>query len=307
MSSVQADTPANWNAWDRFWFLPASVARVARLRAVFCVLAIMYFVSAWGDAGYWFADGGPLSNQRVATFLRSAGLEDAANWIISPLFLVKSSWLYHAYLVFGVLLAVAAAMGRGGRLVPWMLWIVFVGWANRAMILSGLAETLLSLGLFAVAIAPQSNYKWPMAATQGAPAHWLARFAERLLAAQATVIFVATFVTMLAGRVWFNGLGAFALAAPAQDRTWDLTQSVLASPGIHEGLTHLLVMLIPIGMTLAWFPETNRVGKVLLCLWCAVVAILGSLWLYGLTLAAMVMAIQPIEARIGRGDEKAVS
>ena len=100
---------------------------------------------------------------------------------------------------------------------------------------------------------------------------------------------------MLAGRVWFNGLGAYALAAPSPDRTIDWTNTILLHPLVHESLTHLMIVSLPIGLLMCWIERTNRLGKTILLLWCLIVALLGSLWLYAATMAVMVMAIDPIQ------------
>jgi hypothetical protein len=39
----------------------------------------------------------------------------------------------------------------------------------------------------------------------------------------------------------------------------------------------------------------HRIGRIILLLWCSAVALLGSHWLYGLALAAMILAIQPVQ------------
>ncbi len=184
----------------------------------------------------------------------------------------------------------------------WLLWLLLVGWANRAMIVSGLAETLLSLGLFAAAIAPpapcwQRKSKPP----NDEPVDWLAGFSQRLMAVQITLIGLATFVTMLGGRVWFNGIGAYALAAPVEDRSIDwTTQAWFVNPLVHEMLTHAMVIALPLGFALAWLRRTNRIGQAILIGWCIVVALLGSHWLYASALATMVMAIRPVGRRSRR-------
>ncbi len=258
------------------------------------LITAIYFASSWSDVAFWYSGEGPFSPARVATFLRTSGLEDAATWIVSPLFLAKSAWLYHLYLVIGIVFAFLVTAGRGGRLAVWALWLLLVGWANRAMILAGLTETLLSLGLFASAIAPPGAI-WAIFSNRSQlGTHWLAGFSQRLIATQVSIVLIATFMTMLAGRVWFNGLGSYALAAPARDRTIDWTNSSLVFGNVHEALTHLIVLAIPVGLLLAWIGKTQRIGQLILVTWCLIVAMLGSLWLYGLTMAAMVMAIGPI-------------
>jgi len=282
--------------WDRFWFSPGSVQSIALLRGILCVITAFYFLSCWSDAAFWYADGGPLSPERVATFLRTSGLDSAARWIISPLFLTSSMVVYRVYLVLGIAMCLLVASGKGGRSAAWVLWLMLVFWANRAMLLSSLGESLLSLGLFAAAIAPPAAVI-PKRGTEE-ERHWSAGFAARLMSVQASIVVAATFVTMLGGRAWFNGLGAFALAAPSQDRTIDWTQfSWFRSPMVYETLTHLLIIAMPLGLLLAWLPASQRFGKLLLVAWCVIVGALGSHWLHAATLATMLMAInRPIDS-----------
>ena len=297
-------------AWDRYWFSSASIESVSLVRGLLASITLLYFLSAWSDASFWYAEGGPLSATHVSEFLRTGGLESAGSWIISPLFLTENVWVYQLYLVMGVATSVAVFCGRGGRGASFVLWLLFVGWANRAMLLSGLAETRLSLALFAAAISPAGN-AW--AALSGkrkgtrttgddhANVHWTAGFSERLLATQITLIGFATWVGMLGGRVWFNGLGAYALAAPAEDRTidWTGSSSLLVQVSVHELLTHLMVIALPLGLFLAWLPKTNLIGKLLLVGWCITVAMLGSHWLYAMTFSVIVLSIRPFVRSCG--------
>lgn len=297
MSTESADTPSEpWGAWDRFWFTPTTLSRVALVRGILGLVAILYFLGCWSDLEFWYGQSGPLSTSRVASFLDAGDLKGPARWIISPLFLTDSLLIHRLAVVLGVLAAIVVVMGRGGRWAGWILWLLVVGSANRAMILSGLAESFLSLGLFASALAPPAK-AWTAFTRDdnAAKVTWLAGLAERLLAVQISVLGAATFVTMLGGRVWFNGLGSYALAAPTPNRTIDWTSegSILANPLIHGSLTHLMVVALPIGFVLAWRPRLNRYGQVVLIGWSLAVALLGSHWLYAMTFAAMVMSIDP--------------
>ena len=298
-SEHTVDATISLRAWDAFWFAPAPLRPIAAIRGILCLITAVYFVSCWSDAPFWYTDGGPLSPHRVSTFLQTAGVEDAAQWIISPLFLTDTLAVYRGYLVIGIIVAVCVASGRGGRIACWALWLLLVGWANRAMILSGLAETLLSLGLFTAAIGPPCS-AWQarrLKAVSDDRRDWTAGFAQRLMAAEITLIGGATFVTMLAGRVWWSGIGAYALAAPAQDRAIDWTESYLVNTLVHESLTHGMMIALPLGLVLAWLPKTNRIGQALLIAWCIAVALLGSHWLYASVFATMVAAIRPAPPR----------
>ncbi len=292
---IRSDT-SEINRWDRFWFRPESVQHIALIRGILCLIAALYFLSCWADVAFWYGEGRPFSPQSTARFWQTAGLEQEASWNVSPLFLTDAVWVYHAYLLAGMALSLIVLTGRGGRFAGWILWMLLVGWANRAMILSGLTETLLSLGLFATAIAPAAPV-WSFRQAKD-ESHWTARLSARLLAVQITMVGLVTCATMLGGRVWFNGVGSYALAASAEDRTidWTATGSWLVNPLVHEPLTHLLVLALPIGFALAWRESTWRYGQVILLSWCAVIAFLGSWWLYAATFATMVFAIRPTES-----------
>lgn len=288
------ESPADMSAaerWNRFWFQPAPVEKIAAVRGAIALLTAVYFLSALLDAPFWYASGGPQSASRVASFLVTAGLQQEARWILSPLFLSESVVLYGAYLLLGVGLSLAVAAGKGGRTAGWLLWLVFVGWANRSMLLAGLSDTLLSLALFGLAIAPPAPawVAWRNAAPRRL--HWSNGFAQRLLAVQVTLVGLATSATMLARPIWWNGLGALALAAPAEDRTIDWAGSALAQPLVHDLLTHFLVLALPAGLAMAWNRSTAAAGRATLALWCLAVALLGSFWLYAAVFAALTFTI----------------
>ncbi|MCH1438062.1 MAG: hypothetical protein L7W43_00290 [Rubripirellula sp.] len=303
-SAIKVATESEIGGWDRYWFSNAPVAPVSAIRGLLAIITLVYFLSAWSDATFWYADGGPLSATNVSEFLTTGGLESAGKWIVSPLFLTESAWIYQLYLGMGMAMSLAVLLGLGGRWMSFLLWGLFVGWANRAMLLSGLSETLLSLGLFAAAISPAGNawsvftVKRPLTknrSNEPLATHWTAGFSERLLATQITVIGFATWVAMLGGRVWFNGLGAFALAAPVEDRTIDWTgpDSLLVEVFVYEGLTHLMMIALPLGLFLAWLPKSSRKGKLILVGWCIAVAMLGSHWIYAMTFAVLSLSIRP--------------
>jgi len=303
--AIKPETESEIGGWDHYWFSSTPVAPVSMIRGSLAMITLIYFLSAWSDAAFWYADGGPLSATNVSEFLTTGGLESAGSWIISPLFLTESARVYQLYLICGMATALAVLLGRGGRWMGFLLWCLFVGWANRAMLLSGLAETLLSLGLFAAAISPAGSAWTALSEKRQAKrnnsddllvSHWTAGFSERLLATQITVIGLSTWVAMLGGRVWFNGLGAYALAAPVEDRTIDWTgpDSLLVQVSVHEGLTHLMMIALPLGLLLAWLPKSSQIGKLMLVGWCIAIGMLGSHWLYAMTFSVLVFSIRPL-------------
>ncbi len=285
--------PAAIQGWDRFWFSPGSTRAAARIRAGLCLITAIYFIGAWGDCTRWLAGDAPFSVNRTSTFLQAAGLENDARWIVSPLFLIDRLFgghglVYRAYLLIGIGLCAAVAFGRGRQMACWALWIVFVGWANRLMLLAGVTEILLSLGLFAAAVAP------PAAAVGSERRDWKAGFSLRLNAVQITLFAACTIATMLAGSAWWNGLAGYALLAPIEDRTLGIggPDSIFSQAIVYDLITHGLVIALPIGMLLCWVWRRSWIGPAIVIAWCAVVAILGSHWLYGLTFACLALSIR---------------
>tara|TARA_R110002049_G_scaffold72490_2_gene187207 strand:+ start:240219 stop:241127 length:909 start_codon:yes stop_codon:yes gene_type:complete len=287
--------------WDRFWFDPVTPVCVGRVRLMLVCLTIAYFASAWPDVDRWYSEGAVLSPDSAASFLRAAGLESQAKWVVSPLFLVTSGWVYRAYLALGIVVGVVVMTGRGGRACGFLFWALLVGWANRSMMLSSLSETLLSLGLFAAAIAVPCSAKSVLSFGTGArdltPRHWTNGLATKLLMAQTTVFGFATFATMLAGTVWWNGLGAYALAAPVEDRSIDWSQGLLTNSVVHDVLTTALVLAMPLGLAIVWLRGRSGLGIAVLCGWSLAIALLGSHWLYASTFAAMTFAFRDAGTR----------
>ncbi|TWU02799.1 hypothetical protein [Stieleria varia] len=298
------------DAWMRFWFAPQSDSRLTLARTALCVVAAAYFVSSMTDLSYWFVDGRPAAAGNLAMFVRASGLDAETRWMLSPLYLIDAligckAWVYYTYLLAGVALSGVVIFGKGGRVAQWILWGVLVGWANRIVMLSGLVETLLSLGLFATAIGPPTSIVGllsvgasrsgdPGSDPPQQPADWTVGFATRLLAVQFTLIAVLTTATMLASNIWWNGIGAYALAAPVQDRYLQITGGWFEREFVYEACTHVLVCLLPLGVALAWWRERYYLGKIFIGVWCLMVAFLGSHWLYAAAMFSMALAIEPL-------------
>ena len=279
--------------WDQFWFQPCRPGTVARVRVALSLVSCAYFLSAWPDVSRWYGQQATLSADNAATFLQLTGLEDQARWVVSPLFLTNETWAYHGYLLLGAMVSLVVVAGRGGRAASFLLWALVVGWANRSLMLSSLGESILSLGLFSAAIAKPTSVRSVFSSracpSDAAPSHWTNRFSQVLLAGQITVIGYITFATMLAGRLWWNGLGAYALAAPVEDRTIDWSNSILVQPLVHDSVTLGILLGLPIGVTLGWSGNRYRVGIAVIVIWCLTVAALGSHWLYASSVAALAL------------------
>lgn len=300
------------NHWTAFWFAPSSPAKLTWIRRALALIVAIYFAAALIDVPTWFSRGAPASSSNLSTFFRTAELTGEARWMASPLFLWdaiigesslgESSLVYRCYLVIGILLAmlVAFADQLGRFKLPgfcvriacssWaglLLWIWFVGWANRIVLLAGIVEPILSVSLAALAIAPVAAASERDSVTLS----WRATLSRRLLAVQATLIGALTTATMLASPTWWNGTGAFALVAPEEDRFFPATGSFFETPLVYEMTTLLIVVLLPLGLFFAWKGSTRRIGIGLVWAWCLIVGILSANVLYAATLAIIATSI----------------
>ncbi|MEM6473147.1 MAG: hypothetical protein AAF802_26535 [Planctomycetota bacterium] len=263
------------------------------------VVAFLYFASAVGDVPLWFQSGAPASSGQLGDFFREAGLDDDARWMWSPLFLwdslfagtslAESAFVYRVYLLVGCLwslLVLAFSIPSiatkfpnriRGNWVCILLWIWFVGWANRIVLLAGIVEPVLSLSLAAMAIAPLGNDRIT----------WRSHFARRLASIQGTMVMVATTATMLAGNVWWNGTGAYALVAPIENRLFDVRDTFFENPFVFESVNAFLLLALPLGVVLAWSRRRNRLGVAFICSWALLVALLSMEFLYAMTIAVI--------------------
>ncbi|MEO1526252.1 MAG: hypothetical protein AAFX06_12505 [Planctomycetota bacterium] len=294
------------NPWTRFWFTPAPVEALAWVRGGLCIVTALYFVSVFSDVAFWYAQDAPASTTNLSEFFRTAELTSDARWMVSPLYWFDaltrgSSWsesvaVYRAYLVIGIILSVVAAIAGpiskrsngwvawclGGSLPTLLLWIWFVGWANRVVLLAGICEPILSVSLAALAIAPA------MSATPS----WRVTLAKRLLEIQTTLFAFVTTALMLFGNVWWNGTGAYALAAPEEDRFLSVAGTFFENPVIYEGTTAFLLIGLPLAVWLVRRESLRALGLGVWWVWCATVALLSAEMIYAATLGVLILSVE---------------
>ncbi|MEM9589496.1 MAG: hypothetical protein AAGA03_19595, partial [Planctomycetota bacterium] len=212
---------------------------------------------------------------RVQSFLTAANLQGdaAAGW--SPLFWTDALWIYQACLVLGIVFATLAAVGVAQVPATWLLWLLVVAWANRFVFLAGIGETLLSLSLFAVAIAPGGGPPWRRSKSYRDDRTGIA---ARLLGLQTTLVAGVCWLGTVSGEAWWNGMGAYAMFAPVEDRLFDWTESWLATTWVYELLTVVITISLPLGLCMTW--SGWRIwGRTSIAVWAVLVALLGAHWM----------------------------
>lgn len=276
------------SGWDRFWFSPAPVAAVSRIRSALAVIAFLYFASYWTHIAFWFADDGVLARDVFARIVTATESTSESRWRFSPLFLTDSVFLLRTYLLIGMALSLAVAIGRGGRWTAVGLWILFLGLANRATAIAGLVELPLAFGLGYTAIAPNVG-SWNRSHD------WTAGLSMRLLQTHTSLWLLTVLLTQLAGVAWWNGTATFGLAAPTSERLFDLT-SLLERATIGGSLTHLLVLLPLIGLPLTWICASNKYGVWMLVGWWILLGLLSSQLMYAAAVVILIASLRSIPA-----------
>jgi len=251
-----------------FWNPQVNPQRLIWLRGTMALSAGFYFLSALTDAALWVGDEGLLSRQSIGDFLSAADLQSEARYYLSPLWWFDSAAAYRVFLIAGITLSLGVVSGRVPRLTTWVLWFWIVAAANRLMMLAGMTETLLSLAMFSLAIATSTKR-----------VSWWTGFGTRLFVCQFTIVAAVFAAGTLNGDVWWNGLGAVALAEPAGLKSIDWTEGLLTTTWVHDVLTFLIAFSLPAGILAAWHNATRKAGVAVLIAWSFAVALLGSQWL----------------------------
>jgi len=279
-----ADHPGDAaSSWTDFWFGAQQPKKaLAVLRMGLAVISGWYFLSHFADSAKWFSSEGLLATSTLSQFFAAANLSDDAWWRISPLYLVESALVLRAYLAFGIVLAVLSVSVKSSRIPALLLWLWCVWLANRSLMISGPEELALCFGLAYLAIASPPRLQ-----------HWTDSLALRLTQVHSLALIGFTGLTMLSSPVWWDGTGSVSAAAPIGRRTFDLTE-ILSSAWLHESLTHALVLTAIIAPILIWFRKTQMAAYVALMVWCAIVALLTSQWMYLATVALLLQSNGPL-------------
>ncbi|HBJ36352.1 MAG TPA: hypothetical protein DDZ51_16700 [Planctomycetaceae bacterium] len=289
------ETAASDSTWNSFWFghweseTLLATASLAMVRIGLAVVAFWYFASHWSDVAFWFAGDGIVSAQALGVFLTDADLGDAVGWRLSPLYWVDSPMLLRAFLLVGMLLAVAMPLVRSTRAVTTMLWLSVVWLANRSIMIGGLEEVTLAWGLGYLVIAP---VRTPISDPPSGTAAWTTTLARRLIQVHLSIVFLVTGLAMLSSLAWWDGTGVMAVVSPVESRYFDFTET-LRSPRVHEWLTHGIVLGAIALPPLLWIQSTRTVGFCFAVIWCIGLAILSSQGMHFLALAVLSLSFLP--------------
>lgn len=270
------------DAWTRFWFTPGPIEPIHRMRRVVAMAAIYYLISWLLDLQAWIGPHGLLPPQTAAKLATDFGGQATARW--SWLYLSDASLLI--WLTWTIALSSSAAM-LAGRRPAWATaatWISVLMFCHRVWLVTTPFEWLLSSALFYLTFAIDQR-----------PESWNAGVIRRLFQVHLTGIYVATGLTQLAGRTWWEGDAVWWLMANSQTRLLDLTGLGATQVGLFaiNALTHAVVVIGLLFPVLIWTSRhRNALLRVVSAYWLVLAILTGWLGYCGLMLALTLLAWQ---------------
>lgn len=278
-----AGVAAIGDAWNRFWFHPASSRPLALVRIGAAAIALALWWSYAADLQAWFGPAGILPAETVREWRSPHGLS-LLDWTGSP------ATLTMLFVATGVVFAVLL-VGFATPVVAPLAAVLWASLLHRGPMLAGPADDCLSILLWCLAIGPAGEHfsvdRWLRNRSRkpaSAPG-WRASISLGLLQVHATAIAVAAVLAQLKGDAWWNGLAAWYLAAGPRSGAGRLLPLLERSEYLTNLLTHAVTafeILFAIGLWCA--PTRQLVARVALVGW-PLVGLLAGEPLWGLAMA----------------------
>ncbi len=274
--------------WNRFWFEPISVQWLTPIRVAVCLVSLLWFASFLPNLDSYFAANGLLSTDLAAKLI---DFEETALWQSwSPLVWTDSTGFYRGWLVLGILTAIVGAIGLGGRTTLTVLLVLVLCWAHRIAWLQGPVEPALIAAISYLIVEPGTT----LAFRKDSPTvkrTWRGRVALRLLQTHWWILIAAGTLSQLASVIWWRGEAAWWLASA--NRSWFFsTEALRGNASLINGLSHSIVVVELLALWLITMRTLRPLGIMLGLLVALVYAGLADHVLYGLLLAAILLAFR---------------
>ena len=276
--------------WNRFWFSPQSPATLNYLRATICCVAGAWFASFIGSSSAWFTPDGLLTRKLSEQMLQFDQASRWQNW--SPLWLSENAMLISGWLIVGLGLSLASAIGIGGRsvLVILLLWVI--AWAHRITWLQGPVEPALVAALAYLIIEPGCRLGRGPSANPNSlspPATWRAGLALRLLQTHWWLLVAAGLLSQLASLIWWRGEGVWWLASAGRSHLLS-SEMLRGQPALTNALSHSVIAAQMLALWLLTVPSARSLGIALGILVACIYGLVADQLLYGLLLASMLIS-----------------
>lgn len=272
MSTVSPTTPASddarpyWTAltedfgaaWNRFWFTARDPAAVSGLRILVGILLLYYLASHSADLVKWFGPNGllPTSTVRQLTSPVMADGSVGETYLWSYLHWARTPGQLWGLHLAGLAVALLFTLGVGTRIMNPLAALVALSYIHRAPMINGPFESVLSMLLLYLCLAP-SGAMWSVDAWRRRRANpeaevgpsVMANISLRLLQIHVAGFYLLMGLTQLAGAAdaensatWWRGEALWWLIAKSESRVIDLTFLSTTALGYIVNLwTHLIL------------------------------------------------------------------
>jgi hypothetical protein len=275
--------------WDKFWFTPADPKPLGFVRITWSLLTIAYLVSWFADIHVWFGSDGLLATPRIAELLQSAADEQPIFLRVSPLYWIQSEALLYGYLSLGIVLCFVAAAGIGGRISSLCVWLFVISIINRAPMLSGLCEPLLTMGWGYLTIhSGKEQNPLRFGISDNAPS-LAANIALHLLQLHLFAWILLSVASQSGGLVWWQGEAVWWLASEARSPALSLGW-LGRNPYALNALTHAVIVSQLLALFMLWPREVRKIGVIALWIACALLMLVSDQMLYPIALALLGLA-----------------
>ncbi len=231
--------------WNRFWFSHSDVFPLAVMR-ILVGLAAIYFVASYSlDLVRWFGKDGLLPMDVVTTINTELDITnpDITRLELPPmrptyLSLVDGAatlWIIH---LIGMAILAAFTVGAYTRVTSILSFVVILSYINRAPILTGQFEPVLTAMLFYLCIAPagyclsidqrlrekrNNDEDAPKLESLANKKSMVATIALRLMQVHLSLLYVVMGLSKLIGMTWIDGSGIWMLLARSESRILDVS------------------------------------------------------------------------------------
>lgn len=230
LSSVSRWADAFGQAWNRFWFTPASPFPCAVLRILIGLIVVAHLLTLSGDLDRWFSRDAMLSQANIRALI-NANVDDpffhySYFSVLTPTEAAIAHWA-------AIAVALLFTLGALTRVTGAVTLIALLAYIHRMPIVVAHAESVLVFLLAYLVIAPSgalfSIDAW-LAARRGRPAgkqpdepSVAAGIALRMIQ-----VHLAAFIAMMGmskfyGDAWWDGIAIWHLLAQTHSRPLDLT------------------------------------------------------------------------------------
>lgn len=299
--------------WNRFWFTPADALPACVLRLLVGSIALVYVLTFSGDLVTWFGPHGLLPEQTVLSLNSPEGRATGESNVVthyrlSYFYLAESATGLYLWHILGVVVAAAFTAGFYSRVTNVLTLVVVLSYVNRAPMIAGHMDPLLTATLFYLCFAPTGRYfavdAWlrrRRAARQAHPA-WErktngdsigANIGIRMIQVHVCMFCLMMGLTKLAGQTWWMGEAMWVLIAQSDSRLIDLT-FLRDNALVINAWTHAVVLFELVFPILIWKPLARPLLLVLgLVVWLPLMLVTGLIGFYVMLLIACLAFLPP--------------